>query len=1045
MDDQDKENFPKENIPHPQTVISSRYLQPNKANNHAPRETPLPSTRRSRLVRELLSNKKDLTGSSHMDSNKPPSTIIRSRFNNFMNGAASLNHSNSKRKRLFENLDGNSFNTDSDFQTPLKVKNVDSQNPSFFTTIFDKRNGLVNQTPLLNPIFETPLVRRSLEGTNNGDSHISSNFPKDESGAVFLNNSDNFIIETSKNTNKVSGNELDFDSSTHQTPVRVQLNDSERKIDSIARPGSAIRKMLDDSLKESRRISELEKAKQQSNKASYEIKRLSSELEKSQLESESVISDLKNKIESQDRKIQNLENERDWLFEKEKQSEKSLKLSEKTLQDNKDKYEKIIEKLKVHISEEESIRFEQENLFENDRSNFINKVSNLELRLVKVENYKNLMEKQLCSIIANSDSGYDVALISSQGWQKIIETIQEIMSSKSLKISQLKLSSSDVNTSLSSDDHILNDLKEFSNLDQKSQTIPNTISYILKLKNQIALLEREISSALSQSNALKIENDSLRNSSLSLKFQIDDLNLIKERNNELESKLKRMEASRDELSKLEAEFNLLAQEKNEWNSIFKNDAKSDGSVEEVSPYQAANLVLNLRDELTNLNEIVGLLNAKNMNYESQIDEFQKTISEFKSKVVKLEAELLESSNKVTRAEKSKSSIEREFQSLRAQLSSYEYEESHLMTGNYDKTKSDRIKNLEDLVNDQRSHIFELENLLESENLSKLSLNPEDIEDIKKKIFLSSETKDRLVSTHDSLNKLNYESSISELQLKYNEAQIQLEEKVKEIHSLSLENSKLLLSLEEAEKNISILEYKVGAGDYNPLTTRVLMLADNPSSRDYSIKKEHLLNLKDENSELLKQLKNALDSLSRIQDSNLIHHDEGISKSDSPSTSNPTQDNSTDLKVSENSQSLNIDSGLFKTISNLKADNEALVNKLANSKIAIKRLKEVWRAKALELREAVCSLLGYQMDFLENGRVRLTSIYAESNMNSFLFSSNPHNKGTIELLGGGNKDYLNSVQADIRYWVSEQGSIPAFLATTTLQLYEENPRTNQTPN
>lgn len=42
---------------------------------------------------------------------------------------------------------------------------------------------------------------------------------------------------------------------------------------------------------------------------------------------------------------------------------------------------------------------------------------------------------------------------------------------------------------------------------------------------------------------------------------------------------------------------------------------------------------------------------------------------------------------------------------------------------------------------------------------------------------------------------------------------------------------------------------------------------------------------------------------------------------------------------------------------------------------MQRLKEIWSAKSMEFREAVFSLLGWKLDFLQNGRVRVTHMFA----------------------------------------------------------------------
>ncbi|OMJ23048.1 Spindle assembly checkpoint component MAD1 [Smittium culicis] len=1039
----DKASLSNENAPPPQTSIPSRNPPPPQNPSFHPKQTPLPSSRRSRLARELLSNQKDAPNSSLKIPNIPPSTIIRNRFNHLLNGTSSISQNSAKRKRLI--LNPNDIPSLShDLHTPIRPKNDNHLETNFFSSIFEKRANLLNENPLINPVFDTPLNR----GFSDNDNSNLSNSPivrnRSPPTGPFPQINNNPQTYTPSNENEY---DWDSDNKILKTPLNLRSKTATKAIDSIARPGSAIRKMLDDSLKESQRISELEKARQQANKASYENKRLSLELKKSKLEHDSVVAELRNKLDSRDKKIDTLEKERDWLFNKEKSASESLKLAEDNNSSSKKNYENIISQLKDHINDENELRIEQEQKFETDRSNFISQVNNLELRLVKVEKYKSLMEKQLCSIILNSDNSLDPSTVSSFGWQKIVETIQEVISSKNLQISKLKIHSSASTQFDPSDDQVLKDLQDFFNSANNSPIITKSISYIQYLKKQIEFFERETSITLSESNKLKIENDSLKNSLISLKHQVDDVNLIKERNLDLESKLSRLEHTQLELAKLEAEYKTLLQEQERWyffpynfhflffilfsndinpysakslyffiallrNSMFKNEPENDISNDITSPYQAANLVLNLRNELAKQNEKLGELSAKNSLYSSQLIECEAKIDDLNELVSNLETKLIDTTNKLIRSEKSKAGTIREVSTLKAQLDSYDFEEAHMMKGNYDTVKADRIKHLKDHIYNQQLHIMELEKSMELEYLNKLNLTPEELEDLKKRVLFSSQVKDNLVKSHNSVTEFETNSNILELQTQYDKALSQSIQHQETIKQLTLEKSNLSRELETADKQLAILEYRVGKGDHNPETTRVLMLADNPSSRDYAIRKERLENLKEENSQLLEQLKTALDTLSKYSNSaQTINstHETNVSNNELDLSLNPT---TYDNVIQSKDEIKPLDSGLFKTISNLKADNKALIDKLANSKIAIKRLKEVWRAKALELREAVCSLLGYQVDFLENGRVRLTSIYAESNMNSFLFSSNSHNKGTIELLGGGNKDYLTSVQADI---------------------------------
>lgn len=97
------------------------------------------------------------------------------------------------------------------------------------------------------------------------------------------------------------------------------------------------------------------------------------------------------------------------------------------------------------------------------------------------------------------------------------------------------------------------------------------------------------------------------------------------------------------------------------------------------------------------------------------------------------------------------------------------------------------------------------------------------------------------------------------------------------------------------------------------------------------------------------------------------------------------------------------------------------------------LQQAFSDRADEFRKAVLSLLGYRLDFLSNGRVKVSSLYAPNKDYSLLFSSSAGGVGTMELLAD---DPDAEIQQMISYWVHEQGCIPAFLASLTLTLYDK---------
>ena len=212
-------------------------------------------------------------------------------------------------------------------------------------------------------------------------------------------------------------------------------------------------------------------------------------------------------------------------------------------------------------------------------------------------------------------------------------------------------------------------------------------------------------------------------------------------------------------------------------------------------------------------------------------------------------------------------------------------------------------------------------------------------------------------------------------------------------------------IENLEKEVVSLENKVGRGEYNVKTTRVLELKDNPVSQDFAIRTETLNSLKEENKLLLEQLKKS--SLSTTSS-----NEEGLPK---------------------------------QTVLNITKEKEQLEKELSDKDKRMLRLKNIFSDKAVEFREAIYSLLGYRVQFLPNGRVRLNSAFMPGLLNSstngdenvtpsVLFQSNADDKGTMKVEGGANGK-LEGVEDLMQFWVTERESIPCFMANLVLELWD----------
>ncbi|KAJ5091482.1 Mitotic checkpoint [Penicillium alfredii] len=148
-----------------------------------------------------------------------------------------------------------------------------------------------------------------------------------------------------------------------------------------------------------------------------------------------------------------------------------------------------------------------------------------------------------------------------------------------------------------------------------------------------------------------------------------------------------------------------------------------------------------------------------------------------------------------------------------------------------------------------------------------------------------------------------------------------------------------------------------------------------------------------------------------------------------------------------------------TVDSVKLEMQEMERVVADKEKRMRRLKEIWTAKSSEFREAVASLLGFKLDFLPNGRVRVTSMFHLSSAyrhgdsdvpsesrgpgsmgngeeNSIVFDGE---NGTMKISGGPNSLFAMEIKHLIKFWVEERKDIPCFLAAMTLDFYDKTTR------
>jgi len=96
---------------------------------------------------------------------------------------------------------------------------------------------------------------------------------------------------------------------------------------------------------------------------------------------------------------------------------------------------------------------------------------------------------------------------------------------------------------------------------------------------------------------------------------------------------------------------------------------------------------------------------------------------------------------------------------------------------------------------------------------------------------------------------------------------------------------------------------------------------------------------------------------------------------------------------------------------------------------------VFKKKIQEFREACYALTGYKVDVTRDNQYRLQSMYAERSTDDLLFESTP--KGEMMLLA---TDFSSQLTDQIDAYLTRFNSIPAFLSSITLELFNRQTQT-----
>ena len=200
-----------------------------------------------------------------------------------------------------------------------------------------------------------------------------------------------------------------------------------------------------------------------------------------------------------------------------------------------------------------------------------------------------------------------------------------------------------------------------------------------------------------------------------------------------------------------------------------------------------------------------------------------------------------------------------------------------------------------------------------------------------------------------------------------------------LNDLVLKNKELEKQLQIVKNHANTLEQKLAdLSNIKEKKIRILQLRNNPLLKEHYIRKEKLKLLEQENAELLSKLK-------------------------------PTE---------------SVPKSVYDRIS---FDMKQLENDIYNSNKKTTRLKEMFNKKSLEFIEAVNSLLGFKLEFLSHGKVKLICCYQPTKYLIADLKSNTLKSDLANII----PDWDELFQT----YVAEKGEIPLFLSYVKIRLWE----------
>ncbi|KAN0059667.1 coiled-coil domain-containing protein mad1 [Thecaphora frezii] len=525
-------------------------------------------------------------------------------------------------------------------------------------------------------------------------------------------------------------------------------------------------------------------------------------------------------------------------------------------------------------------------------------------------------------------------------------------------------------------------------------------------------ISEELSRQTSYVRKLEAEHAHLVAENGRLQHHASNVELLKEEKRSLEAKVRLLDELRAKLADAESAIRDLEQERREWQELLQHGLQAAENEAMLSATAMADVDAPLPTietpttfDRSTLPSYLGLLRGSVTGLEARVVGLQASLDKVRRRNAQLEDEAADAEvrqrkvqnefgelrTSLVRAERTETRLHDEIARLKAMLKTYETEERN-HAASYDAANAQRIRTLE----------VELERL-GSEN----GALQQELEAVRRELGTAMEAKREAEADEGTVEALR--AAVATQTAKVQALEVELAAVRRDYAQLEKEAQEMV---EENEK----LYLRVGRGEFDQAREKCLVLVDNPVSRDLDLRKSTLEALKRENQGLLRRVEEVSKALAAV----------GAGGAGANGGEGGGGEGALVPK---------------EVVDNLKLDILGLQESIKAKDKAMLRLKQVFSAKANEFREAIQSLFGYKVKFLENGKVKVTSTFSRSSSRgtSLVFSSEEGNVGAMKLQGEAVEvNGLANLQSLRDYWLDPRGarqSVPCFLAALNLELYE----------